>query len=238
MAVSTREEVEPMRSTRILEGIASLASQALHHLNTETQLQDVHAEAVLALASAAQARDGYTGNHSKRLVPLAEETARRLGCSPDEIDDIRWGALLHDIGKIAVPDPILLKPGPLSEEEWAVIRLHPQVGERIVSVVRRLRRTAKYIRHHQERFDGNGYPDALQGAGIPLGSRILAVVDSYGAIRDERPYKASRSHQEAVAEIQRCKGTQFDPLVVEAFLEVIQPRGAEGQGERDDQGLE
>ncbi len=213
-----------MGSTGILQGIADLAASALHHLSLETQLEEVHAEAVLALAGAAQARDGYTGDHSKRLVPWAAETARRLGCPPDEVDDVRWGALLHDIGKIAVPDPILLKAGPLSEEEWSLIRLHPEVGERIVSAVHQLRRTAEFIRHHQERFDGNGYPDALQGEQIPLGSRILAVVDSYGAIRDERPHKASRSHLEAVVEIERCKGTQFDPQVVDVFLDVIETR--------------
>ncbi|MGA2819764.1 MAG: HD domain-containing phosphohydrolase [Anaerolineales bacterium] len=224
IAVSRKDEDHSMGSTPVLQGIADLAASALHHLSLETQLEEVRAGAVLALAGAAQARDGYTGDHSKRLAPWAEETARRLGCPSDEVDDVRWGALLHDIGKIAVPDPILLKPGPLSEEEWSVIRLHPEVGERIVSAVHRLRRTAEFIRHHQERFDGKGYPDALQGEGIPLGSRILAVVDSYGAIRDERPYKSSRSHQEAVVEIERCKGTQFDPKVVEAFLDVIETR--------------
>jgi len=227
IAFAGEDEDFSWRSPRVLQGIADLASTALQRSDKETQLEEVHAQAVLALAAAAQAHDGYTADHSRRLAPCAEEIARRLGCLPDEIEDVRWGAMLHDIGKIAIPEPILLKPGPLSDEEWAIVRQHPQVGERIVSAVRGLRRAAEFIRHHQERFDGKGYPDALQGERIPLGSRILAVVDSYVAIRDQRPYKPPRSHEEALAEIERCQGTQFDPRVVGVFLEVIESRAAE-----------
>ncbi len=211
-----------------VERTSQVAGNALRRGMLMQGLQQAQLETVLALANAVNARDEYTGDHSKRLAPLAEATARRLGCSDDELEDIRWGAMLHDIGKIAVPDPILLKPGPLTEAEWAIVRRHPEQGEAIVRTVDALRRTATLIRHHQERYDGKGYPDALDGDRIPLGARILAVVDAYGAIRDRRPYKDPRSHHEAVDELRRCKGTQFDPRVVDTFLSVIEasPPGA------------
>jgi putative nucleotidyltransferase with HDIG domain len=211
-----------------VERTSQVAGNALRRGMLMQGLQQAQLETVLALANAVNARDEYTGDHSKRLAPLAEATARRLGCSDDELEDIRWGAMLHDIGKIAVPDPILLKPGPLTEAEWAIVRRHPEQGEAIVRTVDALRRTATLIRHHQERFDGKGYPDALDGDRIPLGARILAVVDAYSAIRDRRPYKNPRTHNEAVAELRRCKGTQFDPRVVDTFLSVVEasPAGA------------
>jgi putative nucleotidyltransferase with HDIG domain len=217
------EDVRPF-----MERISQIAGNALRRGLLMQVLQQAQLETVLALANAVNARDEYTGDHSKRLAPLAEATARRLGCSSDEQEDIRWGALLHDIGKIAVPDPILLKPGPLTAAEWEIVRRHPEQGEAIVRTVDALRRTATLIRHHQERFDGKGYPDALDGDRIPLGARILAVVDAYSAIRDRRPYKDPRSHHEAVEELRRCKGSQFDPLVVETFLSVVEavPAGA------------
>ena len=229
LALALGQGVQPTEDVRaFVEHAAQIAGNALRRGLLMQGLQQAQLETVLALANAVNARDEYTGEHSKRLAPLAEATAKRLGCSEDELEDIRWGAMLHDIGKIAVPDPILLKPGPLTEDEWEIVRRHPERGEAIVRTVDALRRTATLIRHHQERFDGKGYPDALDGDHIPLGARILAVVDAYSAIRDRRPYKDSRSHGEAVAELRRCKGTQFDPNVVETFLSVVEavPAGA------------
>ncbi len=133
-----------------------------------------------------------------------------------------WGALLHDIGKIGVPDEILRKAGPLTDEEWELMKRHPELGAEIVAPVKKLVDVAPIIRSHQEKFDGSGYPDGLRGEEIPLGARILAVVDAYGAMTDERVYRKARSHEEALAELRRCAKTHFDPEVVDAFLAVLE----------------
>jgi putative nucleotidyltransferase with HDIG domain len=148
--------------------------------------------------------------------------AHTLGCREEEIQDIRWGALLHDIGKIGVPDGILRKPGALTDEEWGTMRQHPVIGEQILLPVERMQGVARIVRHHHEKWDGTGYPDGLRGEAIPLGARILAAVDAYGAITDERPYKQARSHEDGIHELRRCAGQQFDPEIVDAFCRVLE----------------
>lgn len=208
----------------LITSIAEQAASAIQRARLHEELEESYVETVLALANAMDARDTYTGNHSQRLAEWAVATARELGCSLEEIRTIEWGALLHDIGKIGVPDSILLKEGPLTQDEWKVIERHPDVGAGIVAPVKRLEDVAPIIRAHQEKYDGTGYPDGLRGDKIPLGARILAVVDAYGAITDKRPYQEARPHEEAVAELERCAGTQFDPQVVEAFLRALERR--------------
>jgi putative nucleotidyltransferase with HDIG domain len=194
--------------------------ESLHH-----NLEEAYIQMVLALARAMDARDAYTGDHSERLAAWADSVARALGLPEDDVKDIRWAALLHDIGKIGAPDDILSKSGPLTDREWAVMRQHPLVGERILIPVERMRGVAQIVRHHQEKWDGSGYPDGLHGEAIPLGARILAVADAYSAIIDERPYKRPIPPAEAEAELKRCAGTQFDPTIVEAFLRVLHRNG-------------
>lgn len=206
----------------LITAIADQATSAIHRTRLHEELESSYIETVLALAKAMDARDTYTAHHSQQLAEWAEATAQELGCAEDEIEAIQWGALLHDIGKIGVPDNILRKPGSLTDEEWAVIKRHPEIGAEIVEPVKKLADVAPIIRAHQEHWDGNGYPDGLRGEAIPLGARILTVVDAYSAITDERPYKAAGSHKEAVTELQTCAGTQFDPQVVEAFLETLE----------------
>ena len=179
-------------------------------------------QTVLALANAVEAKDTYTADHAKRLAEMALAVGRELGMTARELEDLRYGAILHDIGKIGVPDAILLKPAKLDAEEWRHMRQHPVIGARILAPVPRLAGAARLVRHHHERYDGKGYPDGLRGDAIPLGARILTVVDSYSAILDERVYKAARSHEDAVAELRRCAGTQFDPRVVETFLRLLE----------------
>jgi putative nucleotidyltransferase with HDIG domain len=209
---------------RLLKSIAETGGAAIHRTRLYQTLQDSYIEMVLTLVRALDARDSYTGGHSERLAEWAEATARLLGCRDDEAQDIRWGALLHDIGKIAVPDAILRKPSRLTDEEWAIMRQHPVTGEEILRPVERMRGVAHILRHHHERWDGKGYPDGLVAERIPLGGRILAVVDAYSAITDERPYKPARPHAEAVAELRRSAGTQFDLKVVEAFCRMLERR--------------
>ncbi len=181
-------------------------------------LEEAYLQMVVALAAAVESRDTYTADHSERIARWADAVAAKLNCSGADIKDIRRAAWLHDIGKIGIPDSILRKPVSLTKTEWAVMRQHPVIGEEILSSVDRMRGVAKLVRHHQERWDGAGYPDRLKGEQIPLGARILAVVDAYSAMVDARPYKKARSHEEAVTELRRCAGAQFDPRVVEVFL--------------------
>ncbi|HKV45851.1 MAG TPA: MASE1 domain-containing protein [bacterium] len=210
----TEEEVH------LLEGIAELAGTAIRRARLHDHLEQSYLEMVLALARAVDARDSYTADHSERIATRAVAIARTLGCPVIEVQDIHWGALLHDIGKLSVPDNILRKPGPLTDAEWDIMRQHPVVGEGILRSVERMRNVATLVRHHQERWDGTGYPDRLYGDEIPLGARILAVADAYSAITDDRAYSKGRSLEEAITEIRRCAGTQFDPRVVEAFCRV------------------
>jgi len=206
---------------RLLEGIADIGGTAVRRAKLFQNLENSYLQMVLSLARTMDARDHYTSGHSERIAVWAEEVARALGCDEAAVQEIRWGALLHDIGKIGVPDEILRKPSHLTEEEWVVMRQHPIIGEEILASTDRMRGVAKIVRHHQEKFNGTGYPDKLRGQEIPLGARILAVVDSYSAITDDRPYKKARSHEAAIAELRRCAGTQFDPEVVDAFRRVV-----------------
>jgi putative nucleotidyltransferase with HDIG domain len=200
---------------------AHQAAIVLENTRLNEELEEVYLETVLTLAKALDVRDSYTANHSWRLAAWAESTARRLGCDPDQIQLIRWAALLHDVGKIGVPDSILHKAGPLNDEEWLVMKRHPELGADIVSPMKKLTNVTRIIRAHQERFDGTGYPDGLAGDQIPLAARILTVVDAYGAMTDDRIFRPARSQAEAVAELKRCSGKQFDQQVVDVFFQVI-----------------
>jgi PAS domain S-box-containing protein/putative nucleotidyltransferase with HDIG domain len=213
---------------RLLEGIAEIGGTAIRGARLHESLEQAYIQMVLSLARTVDARDSYTGSHSEQLAISAEAVAKRLRCGEGEIQDIRWAALLHDIGKIGVPDEILRKPGALTDDEWTIMREHPTVGEEILLPVDRMKAVAKLVRHHQEHWDGTGYPDGLRGEQIPLGARILAVVDTYGAMVDDRTYRRGRPHQEVIAELRRCAGSQFDPRVVETFFQVLESHAHPG----------
>jgi diguanylate cyclase (GGDEF)-like protein len=151
-------------------------------------------------------------------VELAVATARSLGMTPDEVELVGHSAELRDIGKVAVPDAILTKPGPLRAEEWEFVRRHPLIGQRIIDGAPALQRAGRLVRSSHERWDGSGYPDRLAGTDIPLGARIVAVADAFAAMTAPRPYRPTRTPDEAVEELRKCAGSQFDPEVVEAFL--------------------
>ena len=180
--------------------------------------------AVGALAAAIDARDDYTHSHSEEVVKLATAVALRLGLEPADVERVRDGAMLHDVGKVAIPNEILFKPGALDAHEWAIMREHPVIGERILRRTPELEPIAPMVRHEHERWDGGGYPDGLAGEEIPIGSRIILACDAYNAMITQRPYREPMSSEEAIAELEANAGTQFDPSVVEALLAVLAER--------------
>jgi response regulator RpfG family c-di-GMP phosphodiesterase len=185
------------------------------------EIEAAYASTLYALVAALDAREHETSDHSQRVVRYTLAVAERLGLpGRDHRSDLARGALLHDIGKIGVPDAILLKTGTLRPEEWAEMRRHCQIGHTIMTSIPFLRAAAEIVLAHHERFDGSGYPLGLAGDRIPLGSRIFAIADTFDAITSDRPYRKGASLEAARAEIRRCAGTQFDPECVAAFLEL------------------
>jgi diguanylate cyclase (GGDEF)-like protein len=172
--------------------------------------------AAAALAKAVDARDAYTGSHSERVSELAARIARRLALDESQIELTRLAASLHDLGKLAIPEEILRKPGTLNESERLVLQRHPQIGHRMLESLG-VEPIAEWVLHHHERWDGDGYPDRLRGDEIPLGARIIFVADAYDAMTSERVYRKPLSPREALNELERCAGTQFDPAIVAAF---------------------
>jgi HD-GYP domain-containing protein (c-di-GMP phosphodiesterase class II) len=189
------------------------------------ELEDRAAQQTLAMASTlislVDLRDRYTAGHSFRVANFSRQIAVHLRLPHEETEEVVLAASLHDIGKIGVPDCVLLKEGGLTEEEFGWIRMHPEWGWTAVRNVDDFRRASLVILHHHERLDGRGYPGNLRGTEIPLGSRIIAVADSYDALTSDRPYRKGRSTDEAVKEIIRCSGTQFDEQIVKAFCESL-----------------
>ena len=187
------------------------------------QQQSLFEECMLAALLAVQRfHDQDTAGHGERLALYAQATARILGRPKEELRLIRLAALLHDIGKIGIPGSILHKPGPLTEEEWVIMRRHPEIGRQILAQLGGIfQLLSRIVVAHHERWDGQGYPSGLAKEEIPLGARILAVVDSYDAMTSDRLYRAAFSVTKARAELRRCAGRQYDPQVVEAFLRVL-----------------
>lgn len=182
--------------------------------------QGVQQDILHILSSALDLRDQATGGHSRRVAMLSLIIARQLDVNGGHLIDLERAAILHDIGKVAIADAILSKPGPLTETEWQEMRKHPAVGYEMVKDVPFLGEAAEIILCHHEHFDGTGYPYGYRGEEIPLGARIFAVVDAYDAITSDRPYRKAMPHQYALEEIRRNAGSQFDPQIVEAFLGV------------------
>jgi diguanylate cyclase (GGDEF)-like protein len=180
------------------------------------------------LLAALAARHADLQQHLSGVAAIADHVGEELRLSPDDRQELRYGAELHDIGKVAIPDSIIRKPGPLDEEEWEFMRRHTLIGERILAAAPALASVGKIVRATHERFDGGGYPDRLAGEDIPLPARIIAVCDAYDAMTSPRPYRTSESHGSALAELRRCAGLQFDPNVVDAFVRVVATRPRAG----------
>jgi putative nucleotidyltransferase with HDIG domain len=186
------------------------------------QLRDQTRYTIEALAEAVDRRDPYTFQHSQRVAEYVKKIAEGLNLSPWEIESLVWAASIHDLGKIDVPEEILSKPSHLDNDEWEIVRKHPAVGADIVAQISFHPTARDIIRHHHEWFDGSGYPNGIGGDKLPLGARILTVADAFEAMTSDRPYRPALSHQAAVAELGAGKGTQFDPVIVDTFLSILE----------------
>ncbi|MDO8739353.1 HD-GYP domain-containing protein [Candidatus Deferrimicrobium sp.] len=185
------------------------------------QIEVANDNTLLALAAALDVREHNTGVHSQRVADYTLRLAREAGIRDKDTLDVFWrGALLHDVGKIGIPDEVLLKPGPLSQEEWVVMRNHPEMGARMLRKIEFLHGPSEIVLSHHERYDGAGYPRKMKGAQIPLGARLFAVIDVYDALTTDRAYHTARSHTDALTKIREESDTHFDPAVVAAFAKI------------------
>lgn len=205
----------------IFSTLANQTAVAIENARLYDELSGSFVQSVTALANAIDIRDTYTNTHSQQIAAWAAQTARQIGCTTTEVNDIYLGGLLHDIGKIGIPDTILQKPAKLTEEEWKIVHTHPTLGAELISPIKKLANVSPMIENSHERFDGLGYPHGKKGEEIPLGARIISVVDSYSAMLDKRPYKEPYSKDKIIDELTQNSGKMYDPKVVEAFLKII-----------------
>ncbi len=205
----------------LLKSFSEGAAVAVNNAHLYQKIQDSYFEIVKALAQAIEAKDPYTHGHSARVMEYAVLIAQKLDLPEEEIESLRYAAMLHDIGKIGVRGIILNNPDGLTGEEYDEIKKHPIVGEGIIKPIELLQPIRPFIKHHHEWYNGKGYPYGLSGENIPLGARILAVTDAYDAMKSDRPYRKALTEETAIQELKHGSSTQFDPKIVEIFLEII-----------------
>jgi HD-GYP domain-containing protein (c-di-GMP phosphodiesterase class II) len=211
--------------TPLVALFAMFAGERRARLLNAAELGTAYRGTTMVLADLVETDDEYTGLHSRTVVSLAVEVAERMGLDARRRRNVEFGALLHDVGKIAVPKEIINKPGPLTEQEWSVVRMHTVEGQRLLDRVGGvLRDVGTIVRASHEQWDGSGYPDGLVGEEIPLESRIISCCDAFNAMTTDRPYRSARAAEVAIAELRANAGSQFDPGVVEALVELAEPR--------------
>ncbi len=213
------------KDVMFLRGIAAQAAIAIDDANLFGELENSFWETIQSLAAAIEAKDQYTHDHSKAVIQYGVQLAEELQLSLRDMELIRKACMLHDVGKIGVEDQILRKETPLTHAERGEIEKHPVIGQEIIASVRGLTEVSHIIRHHHERYDGQGYPDHLKGENIPLLARILQIADSFDAMTSDRPYRKALSQEQAVAELKKHAGQQFDPELVERFIRILQREG-------------
>ncbi len=216
---------------RVINAICDHLAAGIEKWQNIMRIKETSIEAVMSLVQAIEMRDPYTKGHSFAVANLAVEIGRRMDFSEDDLELLRYAGLLHDVGKIAVPESILQKPGTLDEKEWKIMKQHPIHSAKTIEPIRNLTHIYLWVLYHHERCDGTGYPDGIKLDMIPLQSRILAVADTYSALTSDRPYRKARSIESALTEIKRVAGTQLDPGVVEVFLKIFT------EGKREDKKL-
>ncbi|MEA2486051.1 MAG: hypothetical protein QOD46_1162, partial [Actinomycetota bacterium] len=210
-----------------IEILARFAMNSYSNIRWASKLESHYTTTIETMVSALEARNPDTNAHAKRIPDLVLGLASAMHLSPEFRRSLRLGSILHDVGKIGVPDSILLKPASLSEPEWEIMRGHPTIGERMLKPIEFLLPALPIIRHHHERWDGRGYPDGLAKEDIPLGARMVAVCDTFDAMVSDRPYRSGVSIAEAVEEILRCSGTQFDPACAKLLVDMVTKVGDE-----------
>ncbi len=206
------------QDSAVLMALASTAAIAISNARLHQEVLDGYKSTVKALAAAIDAKDPYTRGHSQRVMEYAMLSATSLSFSPEELQAVEFGGLLHDVGKIGIDESILRKSGSLTYEEWAIMHNHPSIGANIIGEVSFLETARDIVLHHHERYDGDGYPEGLKGEGIPLGARLLAVADAFDTMTTSRSYRAARSADDALSDLAKGAGIQFCPVAVKAFV--------------------
>jgi putative nucleotidyltransferase with HDIG domain len=221
-AINKKEGNFTPEDLEVLQALSHQIAVAVENAKLYQELKDTFFNVVFALANTIEKRDPYTGGHTRRVMTYSLAIGEELGLSPEELEVLKLSAILHDIGKIGIRDAILLKQSRLTDEEYEIIKKHTIYGEEILKHIKQMEKVIPGVKYPHERFDGRGYPEGLKGEEIPFFARIIAVADTFDAMVTDRPYRKGLSVEEAVNEIKRCSGTQFDPKVVEAFLRVYQ----------------
>jgi HD-GYP domain-containing protein (c-di-GMP phosphodiesterase class II) len=232
--VAARSRRRPLdrAALTLLSELAGTVGAAVDHAGRRLELLTSLKPRVAALMSAIEERDPYTAGHSGAVLDLSVALARSLGLSRPDLMELEAAALMHDLGKVGVPDAVLNKPGPLDDEEQALVRRHTLWGAKLLAEVTGLEPVATIVRFHHERWDGTGYPYGLEGSRVPIASRIIAVCDAYNAMTSDRPYRRRIPDQQAIGELERGAGSQFDPAIVECFLDGVQWRVTSPEGDQ------
>ena len=220
----SKEQPFTPSEVELLSVLGDHTAAAIENARLYGKLDLSYLSTIVTLSGVVEAKDFYTDKHMKDIAEYSVRIAKKMNLSEKEIEDIRKAALLHDLGKVSVPDSILMKEGKLSPGEMEIIKKHPLTGAKMIEQIEPLKHARKIIRHHQECFDGSGYPDGLKGEDIPLGARIVGVADAFGAMITDRPYRKALSVERAMLELKEYSGKQFDPTIVEIFLSLLQEK--------------
>jgi putative nucleotidyltransferase with HDIG domain len=197
-------------------------SKDKEQLDIAELLERTHFETIMAFSEALEARDQYTAGHSRRVMEYSKSIGQRMKLEKQDIEDLKRSALLHDIGKIGIPDMVLQKQAKLTEEEYAIIKSHSERGAAILKHIKSFKHLVPVVYHHHERFDGEGYPQGVKGKAIPIHARIIAIADTFDAMTSNRAYRKALSLRTALSELERNKGIQFDPDIAEIFIDILQ----------------